>query len=131
MIEALTAAFGGLADPTRVRLLSLLAHANEICVCDLVEATGISQTNVSRHLSTLRHAGLVTSRKEGLWVYYSIKKPAQPFEKSLLKLVRDAAAESPELKRDIERLRQSSCGVSDRPVPLTAPSLGGQKLKRV
>jgi len=112
MIEALTNAFTGVADPTRIRLLSLLAHRSEICVCDLVEATGIPQTSVSRHLATLRNAGLVTSRKDGLWVYYSIKKPEQPFERAIIKSVREAVEESPELQRDLKRLSKSACSTS-------------------
>ena len=63
--------FGVLADPTRLRLLSLIAAAGEACAaCDLVEPLGVSQPTVSHHLKVLREAGLVESRKEGRWVYY-------------------------------------------------------------
>jgi ArsR family transcriptional regulator len=63
--------FGVLADPTRLRLLSLIAAAGEACAaCDLVEPLGVSQPTVSHHLKVLREAGLVASRKEGRWVYY-------------------------------------------------------------
>ena len=63
--------FGVLADPTRLRLLSLIAAAGEACAaCDLVEPLGVSQPTVSHHLKVLRTAGLVDSEKRGRWVYY-------------------------------------------------------------
>lgn len=63
--------FGVLADPTRLRLLSLIAAAGEACAaCDLVDDLGVSQPTVSHHLKVLRDAGLVASEKRGRWVYY-------------------------------------------------------------
>jgi len=63
--------FGVLADPTRLRLLSLIAAAGDACAaCDLVEPLGVSQPTVSHHLKVLREAGLVESEKRGRWVYY-------------------------------------------------------------
>jgi ArsR family transcriptional regulator len=64
--------YGVLADPTRLRLLSLIAAAGEACAaCDLVEPLGVSQPTVSHHLKVLREAGLVESEKRGRWVYYT------------------------------------------------------------
>lgn len=63
--------YGVLADPTRLRLLSLIATAGEACAaCDLVDPLGVSQPTVSHHLKVLREAGLVASEKRGRWVYY-------------------------------------------------------------
>ena len=63
--------YGVLADPTRLRLLSLIAAQGEACAaCDLVEPLGVSQPTVSHHLKVLREAGLVDSEKRGRWVYY-------------------------------------------------------------
>jgi len=63
--------YGVLADPTRLRLLSLISAAGEACAaCDLVEPLGVSQPTVSHHLKVLRQAGLVDSEKRGRWVYY-------------------------------------------------------------
>ena len=63
--------FGVLSDPTRLRLLSLIAAAGEACAaCDLVEPLGVSQPTVSHHLKVLREAGLVESEKRCRWVYY-------------------------------------------------------------
>ena len=67
----LAAWFGVLADPTRLRLLSLIMSSGEACAaCDLVEPLGVSQPTVSHHLKALREAGLVESEKRGRWVYY-------------------------------------------------------------
>lgn len=63
--------YGVLADPTRLRLLSLIAAKDEACAaCDLVEPLGVSQPTVSHHLKVLREAGLVESEKKGRWIYY-------------------------------------------------------------
>ncbi|MBO3086234.1 ArsR/SmtB family transcription factor [Cellulomonas fengjieae] len=63
-----------LADPTRLRLLSLIAAHDgaEACVCDLTEPVGLSQPTVSHHLKVLVDAGLVTRDKRGVWAYYSL-----------------------------------------------------------
>ena len=71
--EELARWFGVLADPTRLRLISLLAAAGEACpACDLVEPLGVSQPTVSHHLKVLREGGFVKARRDGRWVYYSL-----------------------------------------------------------
>lgn len=61
-----------LADPTRLRLLSLIASApeGEICQCELTGPLGVSQPTVSHHLKLLLEAGLVAREKRGVWAYY-------------------------------------------------------------
>lgn len=59
-----------LADPVRLRLLSLIAAAGEICACDLVGPLGRSQPTVSHHLGILADAGLVERERRGRWVHY-------------------------------------------------------------
>jgi ArsR family transcriptional regulator len=63
-----------LADPARLRLLSLIAahEGGEACVCDLIEPVGLSQPTVSHHLKVLRDAGIVASERKGLWAYYYV-----------------------------------------------------------
>ncbi len=67
-----------LADPVRLRLLSLVAsHAEgEACVCDLNDAFDLSQPTISHHLKVLHEVGLLDRSKRGVWVYYSIKTEA-------------------------------------------------------
>ena len=64
--------FKALADPARVALLARLAHGEEVCVCHLVEGSGLSQPTVSHHLGILRRAGFVTSERRGTWAYYRL-----------------------------------------------------------
>ncbi len=63
-----------LADPTRLRLLSIIAarDGGEACVCDLTEPVGLSQPTVSHHLKVLTEAGFVTREKRGVWAYYTL-----------------------------------------------------------
>ena len=61
-----------LAHDTRLRCLLLLLAHDELCVCELTHAIGAPQPHMSRHLAHLREAGLVTDRREGLWIYYRI-----------------------------------------------------------
>jgi ArsR family transcriptional regulator, arsenate/arsenite/antimonite-responsive transcriptional repressor len=98
-----------MSDPTRLRLLSLIAHNGEICVCDLIEVTDLPQPKVSRHLATLRHAGWVTDRREGQWMHYSIAGPRTDTHRSLVSLVKKAHETVPELKQDLAKLSMSSC----------------------
>lgn len=72
----LAARFKALADPTRVAIVNQLARAEEVCVCDLVPDSGLSQPTISHHLKLLRAAGLVTSERRGTWAYYRLAPDA-------------------------------------------------------
>jgi ArsR family transcriptional regulator len=63
-----------IADPARLRLLSLIAahEGGEACVCDLIEPLGLSQPTVSHHLKVLVQAGLITRDKRGVWAYFAL-----------------------------------------------------------
>lgn len=63
-----------LADPTRLRLLSIVAasEGGEACVCDLIEPVGLSQPTVSHHLKVLTEAGFLARTKRGTWAYYAL-----------------------------------------------------------
>ena len=64
--------FTALAHPLRLRALLLLQQEGELCVCELTHALGVSQPMISRHLAQLRRDGLVSDRRQGLWVYYRL-----------------------------------------------------------
>jgi ArsR family transcriptional regulator len=72
--DLLAGVFKVLADPARLRLLSMVAAAGdgEVCACDLVEPIGKSQPTVSHHMSVLVEAGLVTREKRGKWAWYRL-----------------------------------------------------------
>ena len=64
-----------LADPARVRLMSLLLAADEVCTCDLAPAVGLTEATVSHHLSVLRRAGLIgEGERRGTNVYYRARR---------------------------------------------------------
>ena len=67
-----------LADPARLRLMSLIASraGGEACVCDLNDAFDLSQPTISHHLKVLHEAGLVDRDKRGVWVYYRVRPQA-------------------------------------------------------
>jgi ArsR family transcriptional regulator len=70
--EELAAAFKVLADPVRLRLLSIIANTDEACACDLTGPVDRSQPTISHHLALLTEAGLVSREKRGKWAYYRV-----------------------------------------------------------
>ena len=72
--EQIARVFKALGDPTRVKLLSLIAASDqgEACICDLTEPVGLSQPTVSHHLKILVDAGFLTRSKRGTWSYYRL-----------------------------------------------------------
>ena len=70
--EDLAAVFAAMADPVRLRLLSLVADAGELCSCNLQEPLGKSQPTISHHTKVLAEAGLIRGEKRGRWVWWQI-----------------------------------------------------------
>jgi ArsR family transcriptional regulator, arsenate/arsenite/antimonite-responsive transcriptional repressor len=70
--DQLAAQFKALADPTRIAIVNHLSNADEVCVCNLVDAFDLSQPTISHHLKILREAGLVESSRRGTWAYYRL-----------------------------------------------------------
>ena len=69
--------FKALADPTRVRIVNMLANADEpVCVCEFTPHLGLAQPTVSFHLAKLRKAGLLDREQRGTWAYYSLNRSA-------------------------------------------------------
>lgn len=86
-IEDIDAVFKGFADPTRIRILSVLA-AGELCVCDIVDILRLPQPTVSRHLAYLRRTGLVDATREWKFAHYRLAKPENSVHQNLLNCVR-------------------------------------------
>ena len=105
---ALDLLFRALADPTRLRLLNLIAD-REICVCYLVEILRMSQPKVSRHLAYLRRAGMVASRREGKWMHYRLAMPKDEIAARILQETLKHLREKPEMRRDVSRLGDACC----------------------
>ena len=73
-MDELSEMFKALGDPTRLRIMRMLAESGEICVCKIQEALDMGQSAVSHHMAALRHAGLVSHRRVGQWVYYRVNQ---------------------------------------------------------
>jgi ArsR family transcriptional regulator len=100
--------FEALADPMRRRILALLLGAEERCVCDLHGVLAASQPKVSRHLAVLREAGLVMTRRQGVWVHYRIHPQLPAWALRVLIHMRDGIGDMPEAEP--APARESACG---------------------
>jgi len=96
--------FDVIIDLTRRRILALLLGEGELCVCELMCALDEIQPKVSRHLSVMRDAGLVTMRREGTWVFYRIAPSRPAWVCKLLEIL--SAAAVTELSADRARLKK-------------------------
>jgi ArsR family transcriptional regulator len=76
--ETLDCILTALADPIRRRALALLHSRDELCVCELMSALGVTQSRMSRHMSTLKAAGLVLDRRDAQWVRYRGRRWRHP-----------------------------------------------------
>jgi ArsR family transcriptional regulator, arsenate/arsenite/antimonite-responsive transcriptional repressor len=101
----LVKAMKALSDNNRIRIISLLL-VRECCVCEVVQALGISETRASRNLTMLHDAGFLKLRKEGLWSLYSIDREGMPEHLyMLIEAVRNTLEENDVMVQDRERLK--------------------------
>jgi ArsR family transcriptional regulator len=115
-VNAIARFLQALADETRLRMLWLLFNHRELCVCDIMVALGITQSKASRHLATLRHAGLVSDRKAGAWSYYALRTQDQEPERALLAALRAHLGATEAAAPAIEALH-AWLASKDRPSP--------------
>jgi len=92
-----------LSDPGRVKIVKMLRHKT-MCVCELRAALELSQPAVSKHLKILEDAGLVTFKKDGLWVNYSLAGGSNPYAETLLSNIEKWLNEEPEISSVIKKL---------------------------
>jgi ArsR family transcriptional regulator len=101
--------FAALADSTRLRILGLLL-TGEVCVCHIHESLRIPQSKASRHLAYLRRAGLVDTRRAGLWVHYRLAVSADPVLRIIQQAVAQALRHVDAVQKDADRLqRKTGC----------------------
>ena len=96
--------FKALSDESRLKMVWLLLNHRELCVCDVMAVLEITQSKASRHLAALRHIGIATDRRDGLWAYYSLRPVEDELAKEHLKLLRKTLANRPDAKVLLERL---------------------------
>jgi ArsR family transcriptional regulator len=109
MIMDVSEVLKALADTNRLRILNLL-HERTLCVCDLEAILELNQSNLSRHLSKLKQAGIVNAQKKALFTYYSRKPlpdPYGPIVDSLCAAIHADPAWEPDRSRLAKRLRSS------------------------
>jgi ArsR family transcriptional regulator len=93
------------ADVTRLRILGMLDHG-ELCVCQIVEVLGLSQSTVSKHLLTMKHAGLIEDEKRGKWVFYRrATRGKAGLRGALAGLLAESLRREPGLEADLKSVR--------------------------
>jgi ArsR family transcriptional regulator, arsenate/arsenite/antimonite-responsive transcriptional repressor len=98
--------FKALADETRLQILWLLMGQEELCVCDIMGVLGITQSKASRHLRYLYNAGLVSDRREGLWMYYRISVAFGSRQGKQLQVLREILSSQPAARMLSQQLQQ-------------------------
>lgn len=98
-LKKFTKVMKALSDPNRVKIVKLLQHKSNLCVCELRSLLGIAQPTVSKHLKTLEEAGLVEYSKDGLWVNYSLASPGgfPPYAPAMLQQLTAWLENDPEI----------------------------------
>ena len=92
-IAELTRVFKALGDETRLQMVGLLLHSGELCVCDFMGVLGTTQSKASRHLRYLFNAGLVSDRREAVWVHYRIREGLDVEAEGLVEYLRGVLSE--------------------------------------
>ena len=101
-----------LSDSNRLRIVAVLMKEKELCVCQITELLGIKGASTSRHLSLLVRAGILKSRKEGRWIFFSIKNGK--LSDALLSSIKNELLKSEELIRDRKSIKRIiACDVED------------------
>jgi len=100
-----------LSHPMRLRALVLLQQEGELCVCELTHALDLAQPVISRHLAQLKEAGLLLSRRQGVWVYYRVNDELSEWITQLIQITTDGTANTSPYKDDRNALQS----MSDRP----------------
>ena len=107
--------FKSFSDPVRIRILNLLIQSEQ-CVCHIVDALKLPQSTISRHLNILKKAGIVKTRKDGIWHYYSLSDK-HPETRALTELITLRSKAEEKLQDDLENLScncsTGSCSTSD------------------
>jgi ArsR family transcriptional regulator len=111
--------FKALGDATRLRILGLLL-TGEVCVCHIHESLKIPQPKASRHLAYLRKAGLVETRRDGLWVNYRLATLADPVLGAIADAVRHALTHVDVVRKDADRLEKRTGCCLPAPGEVTA-----------
>ncbi len=89
-----------LSDPIRLRIILLLQSEGELCVCDLMAVLNLPQSTVSRHLAYLKRSCWVDTRRQGVWMYYTLSRESCTICTELLQTLKQHASNLPEAMSD-------------------------------
>ena len=103
-MQELVAIARALGDPTRIRIVAALRNG-ELCVCELADALDISQSSLSSHLQICRQVGVLTTRKESRWIYYSLSTRYAPLIERIFSELQTVRRDE-QLHRDGRRLKK-------------------------
>jgi ArsR family transcriptional regulator len=98
-VDELETVFKALADKTRLRILALLGN-NEVCVCHIHDSLGLPQPTVSRHLAYLRRSGLVSARRDRVWMHYQVSRSLSPVSRGVVAAAVNALQQLPGTSQD-------------------------------
>jgi len=105
----MTDIFKALSEETRLRILSLLLNG-EMCVCEIENCLGLTQSNASRHLTALKNAGILSSSKQAQWAYYRLSDKFCNEDRELLNYLTEKLKSLSTYeadRRNIEKCRQT------------------------
>lgn len=97
--------YKALSEDIRLRIVMLLTHG-ELCVCDLMEIFGETQSKISRHLAYLKHSGFVKSRRSGTWMHYSLKEPLDSLIEEQIAFMKERYSELPIIQEDKKKMEE-------------------------
>jgi len=92
-----------ISDDNRLRIICLIFHKSGLCVCEITEIIGLSQSTISAHLKKLRDAGLITYSKNGLWINYYINKELEKIFLNLLNILMARLKNDKKIKEDLKK----------------------------
>jgi ArsR family transcriptional regulator, arsenate/arsenite/antimonite-responsive transcriptional repressor len=117
-VEQVVEIFKALSEEMRLRIMMLLTDG-ELCVCDLMAIFEEPQSKVSRHLAYLKHAGLIGSKRVGVWMHYFLKEPMDELAAAQLAFMNERLADLPRFKEDAGRMtelkKQKTCETAQPP----------------
>lgn len=97
------------SEPVRLRILNILLNNQQVCVCDLVSTLALQQSMISRHLTYLKNANIVTVSRSGTWRYYELNKALSDEKLDVLSILKVQLMQDEQCCSDINQFKTSCC----------------------
>jgi ArsR family transcriptional regulator, arsenate/arsenite/antimonite-responsive transcriptional repressor len=104
-MEQLVQLYKALSEEMRLRIMMLLTHG-ELCVCDLMAILDEAQSKVSRHLAYLKHSGMVKSKRDGLWMHYSLKDSMESVAQAQISFLKRQLTSADWFQKDMKKMEE-------------------------